>query len=117
VERPRLFLDTKTTNSTDYVDLVSLQISGNAKGVSYLVLSIDPDPNALYQILIARMLNQNDLELTAIWQTVLPHLTKGVYEGLNAGDNIQVRHKSVSGVAIKSAISLELNEVVEEKVS
>jgi len=115
LERPRTFLDTRTTSSTSYVDLLVLKISNDAKGVSYFVLSIDPDPNALYQILVAKILQQNDLELTAIWTTTLPHLTKGVYEGLNAGDDIVIRHKSATGAAVKSGISLEMNEVVPER--
>jgi len=111
-ERPRMFLDTRTTASTDYVELLTVEISNNAKGVSYFVLSIDPDPNALYQITIARMLSVNDLELTAIWTVSLPHLTAGVYEGFNAGDKIIVRHKSTNAaVTVKSGISCEFNEV------
>lgn len=115
MERPRLALETKTTTSTSYEDIVALKVSDNACGVSYFVLSIDPDPNALYQIIIAKMLHQNDLELTAIWTATLPHLTKGVYDGFLAGDSIIVRHKSTTGVSIKSSVSLEMSEVVEEK--
>jgi len=96
--------------------LLVLKISNDAKGVCYFVLSIDPDPNALYQIIVTKILNQNNLELTAIWTTSLPHLTKGVYEGFHAGDDIVVRHKSATGAEVKSAVSLELNEVVPEEV-
>lgn len=115
MERPRMFLDTKTTTSTSYVDLLVTKISNDAKGVCYFVLSIDPDPNALYQIMVARLLNENDLELTAIWTTTLPHLTKGVYEGFQAGDDIVVRHKTIDAAKeVKSGVSLEFNEVVPE---
>jgi len=111
-ERPRIFLDTKTTDSTEYAELLLVEISSNAKGLSYFVLSIDPDPNALYQIQIARLLTQNDLELTAIWTVSLPHLTSGVYEGFNAGDKIVVRHRSTNAaITVKSGISCEFNEV------
>jgi len=111
-ERPRMFLDTRTTASTEYVELLTVEISSNAKGVSYFVLSIDPDPNALYQIVIARMLNVNDLELTAIWTVSLPHLTAGVYEGFDAGDKIMIRHKTINAaITVKSGISCEFNEV------
>jgi len=114
-ERPRTFLNTLSTSSTSYVDLLATKISEDAKGLCYFVLSIDPDPNALYQIIIARMLNANDLELTAIWSVTLPHLTSGVYQGLNAGDQIIIRHKSATGASVKTGISLEFNEVVEAK--
>jgi len=115
MERPRMFLDTKTTSSTSYEDLLVVKISPDAKGLSYFCLSIDPDPKALYQITIARLLNQNDLELTAIWTVELNHLTSGVYEGLNAGDTIMVRQRSIDGTSVKTGITLEMNEVVEEK--
>jgi len=116
LERPRMYLDTKSTSSTDYVDLLVLKVSNDAKGVCYFVLSIDPDPNALYQIIVTRLLNQSELELTAIWTSQLPHLTAGVYEGFSAGDDIVIRHKSKTGAVVKSAVSLEFNEVVEERV-
>jgi len=115
VERPRIFLDTRTTNQTTYQELLKLQISPDASGISYFVLSIDPDPNALYHIIIANSLNTNDLELTAIWTVALPHLTKGVYEGFHAGDNIIIRHKAITGFTVKSGISLEMSEVVGER--
>jgi len=115
MERPRTFLNTLTTSSTTYVDLLTTKISEDAKGLCYFVLSIDPDPNALYQIIIARMLNTNDLELTAIWSVTLPHLTSGVYQGLMAGDQIIIRHKSATGASVKTGISLEFSEVVEAK--
>ncbi|MEM2197261.1 MAG: hypothetical protein QW290_09300 [Sulfolobales archaeon] len=113
MERPRIFLDTKSTNSTTYVDLLRVQLSPDIKGVSYFILAIDPDPKALYRIMITRILNVIDLELTAIWQVSLPHLTSGVYEGFEPNDYIIVQHKSTDPtVIVKSGVALEFNEVV-----
>lgn len=113
-ERPRIFLDTKTTNSTDYVDIVKIQISKDAKGVNYFILAIDPDPNALYQILISHLLEVTDLELTAIWQLVLPHLPDGrVYTGFKSGDRIIIRHKSRDAtITVKTGFTMQFIEVV-----
>jgi len=114
VERPKVFLKTLSTNSTDYQDLVVVQISTDAQGVSFFVLSIDPDPDALYQILVANLLKEVDLEITAVWTLELAHLTCGVYKGFKAGDSIVVRHKSKSAaVTVKSGVSLAFNEVVQ----
>ena len=113
MERPRMLLDTKETNSTTYVDLASVKISDDAKGISYFVLSIDPDPNALYRIIIAKILDTVDLEVTAIWTVTFPHLTSGVYQGFRAGDTILIRHRTTNGaITVKSGISLAFNEVV-----
>jgi len=111
-ERPRLFLDTKETNSISYVELLAAEISMNAKGLSFFSLAIDPDPNARYEIHISRILDAVDLELTAMWGVTFEHLTSGVYQGFSAGDKIVVRHKSVNAaITVKTGITLAMNEV------
>ncbi|MEM1525130.1 MAG: hypothetical protein QW618_03200 [Nitrososphaerales archaeon] len=112
-ERPRLALETRSTNNTSYEDVIKLQLSPDIKGVSFLTLAIDPDPNARYRIIIARLLIVVDLELTAVWSISLPHLTSGVYEGFKPGDWIIIQHKSISStVTVKTGATLQLNEVV-----
>jgi len=112
-ERPRLFLDTKTTSSTTYVELLSVEVARNAKGVSFLSLSIDPDPNALYEVHIGKVIDITELEMTAMWNVLLEHLTSGVYQGLDAGDPIVVKHRSINAaITVKSGITLAFNEVV-----
>jgi len=115
MERPRIALVTLSTSSTTYVDLLNIEISKDALGVSYFVLSIDPDPKALYKIILARILETNDLEITAIWSVELPHITSGVYKGLKAGDKILIQHKTTdAAVTVKTGLALAFNEVVTE---
>jgi len=112
-ERPRLFLDTRTTNSTSYVTLLDAKIMEDAKGISYFSIGIDPDPNALYELHISKVLDAVELELTAMWGFELAHLTNGVYKGFEAGDHILVKHKSTdSAITIKTGITLAMNEVI-----
>jgi hypothetical protein len=113
MERPRVFLDTKTTNSTSYDTIFEVMISQDARGLSFFSLAIDPDPNALYRILIGNMLNVVEVELSAVWSLQLPHLTSGVYEGFRAGDRILVQHRSKSStVTVKTGATLAFNEVI-----
>jgi hypothetical protein len=77
MERPRIFLGTFTTSSTNYEPLVDVRISDDALGISYLTMAIDPDPNALYKIIVGRVMSVNETELTAVWSLHLPHLTYG----------------------------------------
>lgn len=113
MERPRLFLQTKETNETEYQELLKAKISEDAKGLSYFSLAIDPDPNALYEMHIPRLLDVVDIELTAIWSVIFQHLTNGVYQGFRAADKILVKHKTTDGaVTVKTGITLAFNEVI-----
>lgn len=113
MERPRLFLDTRETDSTEYVELLDAKISEDVKGLSSFSLAIDPDPNALYEMHITRLIDVVDLELTAIWQVTLAHLTSGVYMGFLAADHIVVRHKTTdAAITVKTGITCAFNEVV-----
>jgi hypothetical protein len=112
IERSRSFLKTASTTSTTYVTIVEAEVSRDAKGVSYLSLGVDPDPNALYLIALGRLLNMYDLELTAIWNLLLPHLPDGMYLELRPGDKFLIQHKSATGVSVKTGLTLAFNEVV-----
>jgi len=113
VERPRVFLGTKSTNKTDYESLVEVEISGDALGISYLTLAIDPDPNALYKVHLGRLMSVTELELTAVWSLLLPHLTFGYYAGLKPGDKILIAHRSKDPtITVKTGFTLAFNEVV-----
>jgi hypothetical protein len=114
VERPRLEGPrTVTTSSTTFEEILRLQLNPDILGISYLSMSIDPDPNARYRIMIGRLLRVEDEELTAIWSLVLPHLTQGFYKGLHAGDFIRIAHRSTNpAVTVKTSYALALNEVV-----
>lgn len=112
MEKPNLFIKTLSTSSTSPVPLVSVKISEACKGISYFAISIDPDPRALYNILIGRFVDEKDLELTAIWSIELPHLTCGVYTGFQPGDAIVITHRTADpSITVKSGISLVFNEV------
>jgi len=113
LERPRVFLGTRTTNKTDYEVLVEVEISGDALGISYLTVAIDPDPNALYKIHLGRLMSVTELELTAVWSLLLPHLTYGYYTGFKPGDKILIAHRSKDPMtSIKTGYTLAFNEVV-----
>ena len=113
MERPRLFLDTRETDSTEYVELLDAKISEDVIGLSFFSLAIDPDPNAVYEIHITRVLDAVNLELTAIWQVTFAHLTNGVYTAFKATDHIVVRHKTTdAAITVKSGITCAFNEVV-----
>jgi hypothetical protein len=113
MERPRFFLDTKATNSTSYETILDVQLSNDIEGLSYFSLAVDPDPKALYRILIGRILNVVEVELTAVWSLELPHLTSGVYLGFDAGDRILIQHRSTDPtVTVKTGATLAFNEVV-----
>ena len=113
MERPRIFLLTKTTNSTDYEEVLSTTVSHDALGVSYFTLSVDPDPNALYQIIIGTIYNTAELEIRDIWTVELPHLTQGFYPGLGPGEAIIIRHRSKDpAITVETALTLAFTEVV-----
>jgi len=116
VERPRIFLDTQSTTSREYVALLNVRISNDALGISYLTLAIDPDPNALYRIKIGKIFDVTDVELTAVWALELPHLTKGIYAGFGTGDPIFIAHRvkptAPSETQIKTSFTCAFNEVV-----
>lgn len=113
MERPRMALTTKTTQSTSYETILDMLISTDALGISYFTLAIDPDPNARYRILIGKLMNVVELELTAVWQLSLPHLTQGIYDGFKAGDEILIQHKTTSAaIEVKTGATLEFNEVI-----
>ena len=113
MERARLFLDTKETDSTEYVELLDAKISEDVEGLSFFSLAIDPDPNALYEIHITRVFDGVNLELTAIWQVTFAHLTSGVYTAFKATDHIIVKHKSIeAATTVKSGITCAFNEVI-----
>ena len=113
MERPRIFLKTVTTNETDYSTIVDIAISHDARGISYFSMAIDPDPKALYLIIIGNFLYEIDLELTAVWKLELPHLTFGIYSGFKAGDRIIVKHKTTDpNTAVKSSATVAFNEVI-----
>jgi hypothetical protein len=116
MERPVAQLKTLTTTSTTYVDVINYAISADAKGVCRFILSIDPDPNALYKIQVARVMNIQETEITAVWVLEFPHLTSGVYFQFAPGDMIQVQHRvnpnAVVGTQIKTGASMSLSEVV-----
>jgi hypothetical protein len=112
-ERPRIFLNTISTGNTRYEDVLNVTISSDALGISYLSLAIDPDPNALYRIVIGSFFNVVDMELTAIWGLELPHLTSGFYSMLKRGDKIIIQHKTKDpAVLVKTSATLVINEVV-----
>jgi len=112
-ERPRIFLTTTSTGSTKYENVLDVTISSDALGISYLSLAIDPDPNALYRIVIGSFFNVVDIELTAIWGLELPHLTSGFYPVLKRGDKIIIQHKTKDPTTIvKTSATLVVNEVV-----
>jgi hypothetical protein len=76
-------------------------------------LSIDPDPDALYRIIIGKIMNVVELEITSIWTLELPHLTEGVYAGFHRGDRILIQHRSTSSnITVKSGVTLAFNEVI-----
>jgi hypothetical protein len=116
LERPRIFLDTQVTSSYEYVAILNTRISNDALGISYLTLAIDPDPNALYRIKVGRIFDVTDIELTAVWSLILPHLTKGVYAGFRAGDPIFIAHRvrptAPSETQIKTSFTCAFNEVI-----
>ena len=112
-ERPRIFLNTVSTGSTKYENVLDVTISSDALGISYLSLAIDPDPNALYRIIVGNLLSVVDIELTAIWGLELPHLTSGFYTMLKRGDKIIIQHKTKDpAVVVKTSATLVVNEVV-----
>lgn len=112
MERPRPFLVTPTTTSTAYVPCLSITVSNDAKGVSALDVGINPDPNALYQIIIGKIMNANELQIMVIWDLHMAHIDKGWYQGLTQGDVIQISHRSPTGVSITSGVTVFLSEVV-----
>jgi len=113
MEKPRVFLLTTSTNSTDYVDVLNTTVSLNVRGVSYFSMSIDPDPNALYQIKIGKLYEAFDLKIPDIWTLELPHLTQGFYPGLNPGDAIIIRHRTKDpAITVETALTLAFTEVV-----
>ena len=113
MERPRLFIQTEETNETDYVELLDAKISEDVKGLAFFSLSIDPDPDARYEIHISKILDEVELELTAIWSVQFAHLTSGVYTAFKATDHIIIRHKSTdAAVTVKSGVTAAFNEVV-----
>jgi len=113
IQRPRLFLDTFSTNSTAYVDLVKTKISEDALGVNFFTLAIDPDANALYNIIIGNIYKKIDLEITAIFKLELPMLRQGLYQGFYALVPIQVQHKTTDpAITVKTGLTLSLVEVL-----
>lgn len=113
MEKPRVFLLTTSTNSTDYVDVLNTMVSPNVRGVSFFSLSIDPDPNALYQIIIGNLYNSVELKIPDIWTLELPHLTQGFYLGLRPGDAIIIRHRTKDpAITVETALTLAFTEVV-----
>ena len=112
MERPRPFLATPTTTSQTYVPILNVTISNDAKGVSALDVGINPDPNALYSIIIGKIMSANELALLVIWDLHLAHIEKEWYQGLSQGDTIQILHRSPSGASITSGATIFLSEVV-----
>ena len=113
MEKPRMFLLTARTNSTDYVDILNTTVSLNARGVSYFTLGIDPDPNALYQIKIGTLYEAFDLEIPALWTVEYPHLTKGFYLGFKPGDAIIIRHRSKDpAITVQTSLTMAFTEVM-----
>ena len=114
MERPKFYLTTKTTDSTEYQIVLETEIAKDCKGVSFFTLAVDPDPNALYRIIVGKLMDVTELELTSIWSLNLPHLTTGVYKGLLPGDQIIVWHRSISpDLTVKTGVTCSFNEVTD----
>ncbi|MEM2185296.1 MAG: hypothetical protein QXO99_08495 [Candidatus Methanomethylicia archaeon] len=116
--KPVFALKNFQTNSTGYVEALKVKISEECYGVNYLTLSVDPDPNALYKIVISKLMDPiSDLQLSSIWGITLPQLPTlnnevMVYERLINGDEIKVYVKSInSSIVVKTSITLSMIEV------
>lgn len=116
--KPVMALKNFQTNSTDYQEVLKIKISEECYGVNYLTLSIDPDPNALYKIIISKLMDPIiDLQLTSIWGITLPQLpilnnNAMVYEKILNGDEIKVYVKSInSSITVKTSVTLSMIEV------
>jgi hypothetical protein len=115
-ERPRLFLVTKEKAGATYEDVLIVEISPDAKGLSFFSLAVDPDPNARYEMHISNIYDCEDLELTAMWAVVFEHLTSGTYEGFKATDKIIIRHRSTDpNTTVKSCVTCAMSEVIAER--
>jgi len=111
VEKPVLKFKRATTNSSNFVEVVSHRVSTGILGVSRLLLSINPDVNASYRVQIGGLLYIDDSPISAIFNVDLPHLDSKVYVGLNPGDYITISHRSLTGANVTTEVFLELNEV------
>jgi hypothetical protein len=111
MEKPILKFNRVSTNSVNFEEVISHKLSPGILGVSRLLLSIDPDPNASYRIQVGTLLYIDDSPISAVFDIDLPHLDSKVYVGLNPGDLITVLHRSPTGQQITTEAFLELNEV------
>jgi len=113
VVRPRLFLDTLSTVNVNYVDLVRTEISKDAKGVNFFTFSLDPDPNALYNIVIGDIYKKLDLALAAVFTLQYPMLLRGLYRGFHALAPILIQHKTTNpAITVTTSFTLSLAEVL-----
>jgi len=119
LERPRLALMEKpvlkfnrvATNKRDFEEVISYRLPPSILGVSRLLLSINPDPNASYRVQIGTLFYIDDSKISAVLNIDLPHVQDKVYVGLKGGDIITVLHRSPTGQEITTEAFLELNEV------
>lgn len=109
---PRTLLTTVYTSDTNYETVFDIQINPLAKGINYFNISIDPDANALYNIIIAKLFVATDLEITAIWSLNLPFVQDMLYDGFSAGDHIIVQHRAKTLNEITTGATLVFNEVL-----
>jgi len=112
-ERSKTIAATDSTDQTDYVDLLKVQVSPDSKGVSFLDLRIYPDTNGVYRVFIAGLPVMSEISPGTTFRIQWPHLTNGVYQGLKPRDVILIQHRKGDGTSIKSTASLTLSEVVE----
>jgi len=65
MEKFRAFIGTYQTNSTNWEKLIEVTIEG--LGITYLNLSIDPDPNGRYRIFVPGVMSVDDKELLGMY--------------------------------------------------
>lgn len=110
IERPVVRFERETTTSTDFQSVLSYRLSSGILGISYLLLSVNPDPNGSYRVKVGRLLQIEDSPISAVLSIELPR-TEKVYKGIEEGEWIVVEHRSPNGTQIVTEAFLTVVEV------
>jgi hypothetical protein len=110
IERPVIRFERKATTSTDFETVLSYRLTSGILGISYLLLSVNPDLNGNYRVKVGRLLQIEDSPISAVLSVELPR-TEKIYKGIEEGEWIVVEHRSPKGTQIVTEAFLTVVEV------
>ena len=100
--------DHTTSSTTSFEPIISFVLPQNLIGVRYFSISIDPNPDSLFNINIGSFLTAKNVRIFSIWNLQLPELETTYYAGFVPNDVITVEHKSLTGDPVINVVTLAL---------